>query len=192
MANQSPLAYTGRVLASTSQVGVCQFNPEDFSVSGEGVVSLGGTGAVQTVNSLLPTAGNILIQGTGSQIGVANAGSTVTLSLPSAVTAPGSVASTTFLSAGTQLRCNGGAATDFIGQAILVNGTVTVANTNISADDRIFVSVSAQNATTAFGHLVTSITPATSFTITSFQNNNPGNIQTNDLSTVDYFIVRQF
>lgn len=192
MANQSPLAYTGRVLASTSQVGVCQFNPQDFSVSGEGVVSLGGTGAVQTINSLLPTAGNILIQGTGSQIGVANAGSTVTLSLPSAVTAPGSVASTTFLSAGTQLRCNGGAATDFIGQATLVGGTATVANTNITANDRILLSVSNINASTKLGQLTFTITPATNFVINSRQANTPSSLETNDLSTIDYFIVREF
>lgn len=192
MANQNPLAYTGRVLASTSRVGVCQFNPQDFSVSGEGVVSLGGTGAVQTVNSLLPTAGNILIQGTGSQIGVANAGSTVTLSLPSAVTAPGSVASTTFLSAGTQLRCNGGAVTDFIGQATLTAGTVSVANTNITADDRIFLSVSDINGSTKLGHLTFTITPATGFVINSRQASTPASLETSDISIVDYFIVRQF
>ncbi len=88
-----------------------------------------------------------------------------------------------------QLRCHGGAVTDFIGQAVLVNGVVTVANTNIAATDRIFVTRSVKNASTAYGTFLTSITGATSFTITSCKSDTT--TETNDQSTVDYFIVRQ-
>ncbi len=63
----------------------------------------GATGAVATINSLSPVAGNIIIAPTANQIGVANAGHTVTLSLPAAIIAPGSIASTTTIASGTTL-----------------------------------------------------------------------------------------
>src|SRR5271165_4682068 len=49
----------------------------------------GSTGAVATINSLAPVGGNIIIAGTSNQVSIANAGHTVTLSLPSAITTPG-------------------------------------------------------------------------------------------------------
>ena len=106
--NLNPLAYTGRVLGSTQNIGTVQFDPADFSVDEYGVVHLGGTGAVQTINSLLPTAGNIDIVGTANQVGVSNAGSTVTLSLPAAITAPGSLTTTTTLAATTTVTAGTG------------------------------------------------------------------------------------
>lgn len=51
----------------------------------------GGTAGVDTINSLLPTGGNIVIAQTANQVSVASAGSTVTLSLPMALIAPGSI-----------------------------------------------------------------------------------------------------
>lgn len=77
---KSPLAYTGRVQASSTRQGDSSYDSTDFSVT-DGTVSLSGTGAVETVNSLAPTAGNIVIAGTTGEIDVASAGSTVTLSL---------------------------------------------------------------------------------------------------------------
>ncbi len=336
MANFNPLGYTGKVPASLTRLGVCQFNPVDFSVSEDGVVSLGGTGAVQTINSLLPTAGNIVIAGTANQVAVANAGSTITLSLPTAVTVTTSVTSGSFITssatlgvtytansitptgsnanidllingkgtggviqsrgvvggdltientntdntngasragfevavggasagdpyinflvsgagvftmgidnsasdnfvisasaalgtsdvlsltsagalttaagitattgnvqataghviiagAAKQLQVEGGAVTDFVGTATLVAGTVTVANTNIAAGDQIHVTREGINGSTAVGVFNTSITAATSFTITAL-NPTDGTTQVNDVSTVKYFIVRQ-
>jgi hypothetical protein len=90
-----------------------------------------------------------------------------------------------------RIDVTGGAATDFIGQATLVAGTVTVANTSIAATDRIFLSRSALNGSTAIGMPVTAISAATSFTITSVDPATPANTETNDVSTFDYFIVRQ-
>ena len=80
-----------------------------------------------------------------------------------------------------QLRVNGGAATDFIGQATLSGGTITVANTNISTADRILISRSSTSS--AYGELRVSISAATSFTITSDNGSDNGQ--------VDYFIVRE-
>ena len=343
MANFNPLGYTGRVPASTLRLGVAQFNPQDFSVDENGVVSLGGTGAVQTINSLLPTAGNIVIAGTANKVSVSNAGSTVTLSLPAAVTVTTSVTTASFITssatlgvtytdnsitptgsdanisllingkgtggviqsrglvgsdltientntdntngasragfevavggasagdpyinflvsgagvftmgidnsasdnfvisasaalgtsdvlsltsagalttaagitattgnivatagdisatlgnviiagAAKQLQIEGGAVTDFIGQATLINGTVSIANTNIAAGDKVLVSRQGINGSTALGVFDVVITPATSFSITA-RNPTDATTQTNDISIVDYVIIRQ-
>lgn len=88
-----------------------------------------------------------------------------------------------------QLQMNGGAVTDFIGVGTLVAGTVTIANTNIAAGDRILVTRSALNASPALGHLITTISAATSFTVASYDAT--GSAATTDVSSFDYVIVRQ-
>jgi len=93
--------------------------------------------------------------------------------------------------AATQLQVEGGASTDFIGRASLVSGTIVVANTNIAANDRIFLTRSGVGASTTLGVLQTQIIPSTSFVVTALQPGNPGTTETGDASTVDYFIVRQ-
>lgn len=100
-------------------------------------------------------------------------------------------ASLALTTAATQLQVEGGAATDFIGTATLVAGTVTVANTNIAATDRIFVQRNGVNASTTLGELDVSISAGASFTITSLITGTPGSTQTGDVSSVMYFIVRQ-
>lgn len=119
----------------------------------------------------------------GITIGSATAGSTLALVGGGAVqVATVDCQSNLVLStAGTKLIVNGGAVTDFIGTAVLNGGTIAVANTNIGAADRIFLSVSAVGGTQGF--LSYTINAGVSFTITS----------TNalDTSTVAYFIVRQ-
>lgn len=82
---------------------------------------------------------------------------------------------------GTQLQVAGGAVTDFVGSAVLVAGTVTVANTNIASNDLIIYSRSTTGGTE--GTLSYTISAATSFTITSSNGA--------DTSTIAYFIVRQ-
>lgn len=89
------------------------------------------------------------------------------------------------------LSLTGGAVTDFIGQATLVAGTVTVANTNITATDKVIVTREGVGASTALGVLNVSITASTSFTITALQPGTPASTETNDVSIVNYFIVRQ-
>lgn len=88
-----------------------------------------------------------------------------------------------------QLQVEGGAATDFIGQAVLVNGQVTVANTNIAATDRVFATHTALNASTAIGQLLITITASTNFIIES-KKLDLSSDETNDQSTIDFFIVR--
>lgn len=89
-----------------------------------------------------------------------------------------------------QLRVHGGAVTDFIGTATLVAGTVTIANTNIAATDRIFVQRTTANASTALGVFSYAISAGATFTITS-RKTTDATAETNDVSTVTYFIVRQ-
>lgn len=72
------------------------------------------------------------------------------------------------------------------GVATLVAGTVTVSNTGVTANSRIFVTGGALNATTAVGEIsVVSQTASTGFVITSYI---PGGtlVQTGDLRTVTY------
>ena len=83
---------------------------------------------------------------------------------------------------GSKLEVEGGTATDFIGTATLAAGTVTVANTNIAANDRIFISYSGSPLANS-GELTSSIIASTSFTIDSTDGA--------DANTVSYFIVRQ-
>lgn len=144
------------------------------NLTAAGTVNLNATGAgVTTVGT----------GGTGAvNIGNATGGTAIT----GAATVTGNLSLT---GAGTQLRVEGGAVTDFIGTATLVAGTVTVANTNIAAADRIIAFHIAPNASTAIGTLTYTISAATSFTITSLDAT--AATETGDLSTIGYFIVRQ-
>lgn len=90
----------------------------------------------------------------------------------------------------TQFQMEGGAATDFIGTATLVMGTVTVMNTNIAANDQIFLQHVTDNGSTALGTLVYTILPGTSFNIRAADAGGPAVTEVSDLSTVSYHIVR--
>lgn len=97
----------------------------------------GGSSDVNTINSLPPTAGNIVIAGTANQIGVNNSGSTVTLSsigpyTPATYTAHGvlmgeGTSSIAASSAGTsgQVFTSGGASADGAYQNMGVNSGLT-------------------------------------------------------------------
>lgn len=168
-----------------------------------------GTGAAAkavTIGSSNTTSATTIACGTGgvavgtsanahtSTFGSTNSTSATTIqsgsggiTLTGAVTASSNV---TLNGAATKLSVHGGAVTDFIGTATLNNGTVTVANTNIAATDRILVSRSAVNASSALGVFTYSISAATSFTITALKPAD-ATTETGDASTVSYFIVRQ-
>jgi len=165
---------TGYAIQTAFRTGASQaltFNSSgNFSISSGEIQStndpaIGGTGA-----------GALRLSGVSFDANAAVAG---TVTLAGGTTATGAVALT------------GGAVTDFIGQATLVAGTVTVANTNIAATDKIFVTREGVATSTALGVLDVSITASTSFTITALQPGTPGSTETNDVSIVNYFIVRQ-
>jgi hypothetical protein len=174
-------------------------------------VSTSGSGSTLTVTVASATDAQIgvaelatnaeCVTGTDAVRIVTPAGLTARLAAPGAIggTTPAAGSFTTvsassnlsLTGAATQIRIEGGAATDFIGQATLTAGTVTVANTNIAATDKIYFVRSSINGSTALGALTYSITPATSFTITSVDPAVPANTETNDVSIVEYLIVRQ-
>lgn len=85
----------------------------------------GGTAAVNTVNSLAPVGGNIILAGTAAQITASSAGHTVTFSLPAIVTAPGSLAATTTLAAGTSITA-GTTLTATLGAITATNGNLVL------------------------------------------------------------------
>lgn len=160
----------------------------------------GGTGA-QTLNIANSTGGKTVTIASGAGANTVTVGSTNTTSTTNINAGSGGIqlagdvdlttGSLQIEGAGQRLAVEGGAATDFIGQATLVAGTVTVANTNIAAADKIFLTREGVGASTALGVLDVSISAATSFTITARQPGTPGSTETNDVSVVNYFIVRQ-
>lgn len=93
--------------------------------------------------------------------------------------------------AGTQIHMNGGAATDFIGTGTLAAGTATILNTQIAANDRIFISRIATNGSTTLGVLTYAINAGVSFVVTSATLGTPGTPQAGDTSTFAYVIIRQ-
>lgn len=136
------------------------------------------TGDVSTLTgdsgTATPAAGNIKISGTASEITTAGSGSTITLSLPSALTVPGSLTVTSTLG----LNASGAAA--IAGTATLVAGTVTVDTSSVTANSKIFVSRNTTGGT--LGNLsapVGSITAGTSFVINSSSST--------ETSTVNWF-----
>lgn len=135
----------------------------------------GGTGVVATTGNISATAGAV------------NAGTSMTATAGDITATLGHVI---INGAAKQLRVHGGAVTDFIGQATLALGTVTVANTNIAATDRILVTRSDLNGSTALGVFDVTISAGASFTIDA-RNPTDASVETGDTSVVDYFIVRQ-
>ena len=151
----------------------------------------GGTGA-QTLNVAASTGVKTLNLATGAaanQVVIGTENTTAKLDLRAGSGAVNVFGNLNLVNVATKLSYKGGAVTDFIGRATLIAGTVTIANTNISASDRIFVTRSALNASPALGSPITTISAATSFTIASF--NDSGVAAVTDVSTFDYVIVRQ-
>lgn len=92
-------------------------------------------------------------------------------------------------SAGYGLQIKGGA-NNRIGTATLVAGTSgAIANTTVTANSKIFVTRSAQNASTALGELTTGINPGNFIVIYALDPANPAIPLAADASSVDYLIV---
>lgn len=133
--------------------------------------AIGGAGAGALTLEEVVLLDNAVVDGTvtsafggGNILGPTSVNGTLSLPLPA-----------------TQLQVEGGADTDFIGLTILAVGTVTISNTNISDDDRIFIQRVASSGTP--GTLTYTITAGVSFTINSSSGS--------DASILTYFIVRQ-
>ena len=151
----------------------------------------GGTG-IQTINYAASTGVKTLNFGTGAAANVITIGTETGAASLALKAGSGNVnvsGNLVLANVATQFQMNGGAATDFIGQGTLIAGTVTIANTNIAAGDRILVSRSALNGTPALGFLVTTISAGASFTVASY--GVTGAAVATDVSSFDYVIIRQ-
>lgn len=73
------------------------------------------------------------------------------------------------------------------GNATLASGTVTVANTSVTANSKVFLTRSGLNSSTGIGSLSVSINAGVGFTITSY--NALAATETGDTSTVYWFII---
>lgn len=164
--------------------------------------SLTVNGASIFTGSVTQTAGNVSVGadaagqtiaiGTGAaaklvSIGSATVGSTLNLRAAAQVEVESNLLLGT---AGTKIIMNGGLATDFIGTTTLAapTGTVTVANTNIAATDRIMLSRRTAGAG-AVGFLTYVINAGADFVISSVDS--AGAAVGTDTGAIDYFIVRQ-
>lgn len=136
----------------------------NLNTSGAGVTTIGtgGTGAVAIGNA----SGNTTVTGALNVTGDVN-----------------------LTSIATKISLNGGAVTDFIGTATLVAGTVTIANTNIAAGDRILITRNTLNASPALGNLIYTISAGASFTVDSYDAT--GVAEVTDVSGFSYVIFRQ-
>lgn len=178
-----------------------------------------GTALISTVTggsggALSPTAGNLNILGTSNQITSTGSGSSLTLSLPSAITAPGSVTATTTLTAtlGAITATNGNlvltaagnkmirssvattttAGANSIGSVTLVGGTATVSTTAVTANSLIKIWRQSLGSTGAnpVGELcVGTIVASTSFVINSCTPASATTPLASDVSVVGWEII---
>jgi hypothetical protein len=93
------------------------------------LASGGGSSGVATINTLVPSGGNITIAGTSNQITMTSSGSTVTASIPSAFTAPGSIAATTTVTGGTGVIATTGNVTATAGKLVAGGDAAGAAST---------------------------------------------------------------
>ncbi len=109
----------------------------------------GAAGAIATINSQAPVAGNYVLAGTANQITKTDTAGTTTFSLPVAVTAPGSITATTTLTAtlGNVTATNGNFVASTAGSGIVVPAAIIAAGasprtSNARAGSVIFNTVS--------------------------------------------------
>lgn len=171
----------------------------NISIVGTGALGIAGSGSTLTASitpgtslvatvtggtggALSPASGNITLAGTANQITSTGSGSTVTFSLPSALTVPGSLTTTTTLTVGTKLDVTTGANASAGVSAALTGGTVTVSTTAVTANSLIFFSANTLGTVTVpSAYYASAKTAGTSFVITASQ--------ATDTSTVNWWLI---
>jgi hypothetical protein len=123
-----------------------------WQYAGAGVwiaLGTGATGGVVTLTggsggAISPSAGNISLLGTANQITSTGSGGghSITFSIPAAFTAPGSIASTTTVTAGTGLIATTGGVTATAGDILASDGDIITTRSDAGAD----VTIEATNS----------------------------------------------
>lgn len=198
------------LLSFSASNGVITANWSLVTTSGGDLVQLTG----DTGTALPTAAGSIALAGTANQITTAASGSTVTMSLPSAITTPGSLATTTSLTAtlgnitatnGNIVRGTAGnkdvytsvastttAGANSAGTVTLVGGTATVSTTAVTASSQIRLYRQGIGATgaAALGILTLGTKSAgVSFVINAVQAADATALQASDVSSIGWEIV---
>lgn len=160
-----------------------------------GTLTIGSTaGGIGDVRIADGTGAQIVKIATGAGGKTVTLGSTNTTSTLTLNSGTGNINATggnlKIATTGKGLQIKSGAVTDMAGTAILVLGTLLVANTNIATGDLIFLSRVSSNGSVTLGELTYTISNGASFTITSLILGTPASTQVADVSSVAYFIVR--
>ena len=168
----------------------------NVGTAGTRTIAIGSAAATQTV------LGTVNINATGAATTSIGTGGTGILYLGNATGTTAITGATTIIGGAevrgnlilnenaAQIQVKGGAVTDSIGQATLLNGTVTVSNTNIAAGDEIFVTRTGLGGSTALGVFDVTGSGGVSFSINS-RRPADAQIETNDQSVVNYIIIRR-
>lgn len=130
---------TSQAIAGTdaTKIGLCNFSSDQFAVDANGFVTLAGGGLA--IDSFTPDAGTspvvptaagvVTMAGTAEQITTTGGTNVLTFSLPSLITAPGSLATTTFLTVANVLTVTAGGATITSGDVDVNGGDLYVTRT---------------------------------------------------------------
>ena len=201
----------GTLLDSTGAISLDAAAASNFTVTGAGIdlslistagrVVVNGEEAAANAITLLSAAGGIDADA-ALEINIASSQAAATAISLTTSDAAGGVTATVgtgdfnisggdlkLASVATQIHMNGGAATDFIGQATFVAGQVIVANTNIKATDRVVCTRYALNGSPAVGFIVATI--AAGATITFNAIGVTGAAAATDVTSFSYIIVNQ-
>ncbi len=180
---------------STIQLIQCHCSTGFFATT----LVLNATSIASVIHTVLDGFGTPVISGTGTLfIGNVSFPNGDTLDAALTINYEGSLSGATQLygnlslpEPATQLQIEGGAATDFVGQVTLVAGTATVANTNIAATDRILLQRQTPNGSSSIGLLRYGINAGVDFTVRAVLASSPNVNDSNDVSTINYFIFRE-
>lgn len=197
----------------TSQTSGVNGTTSVWTFLGAGAGDL-NTLTTQDTTIVTPSAGNINLSGTTNQLTTSGSGHTATISLASTLVAPGSVTATTTLTATlgnitatngnivrgtagnkdiyTSVASTNAAGANSAGHVTLVNGTVTVATTAVTANSLIRLTRQGIGTTGAnlLGYITLgTITPNVQFIINSVTPADATALETDDQSIVFWEIV---
>lgn len=145
-------------------------NVFQYTGNGNWMLSSSNVGPIDSLTAdsggaITPSAGNIDLLGTANQIATTGTPSTITFSLPTAITAPGSLTTTTFLAAGTTVT-GGTGVTATTGNIVATAGQVN-AGTSMTAGTDITATAGNISATAGSVSAGTTVTGGTGVVATT-------------------------